>query len=205
MKTKKSFFAIIMACLMFVTTFPITAFAQKATDTDEYYGETFAVDMSQFEVLDESVMSREEAISMLGLTPEEAKEVQLYTCEISSDSSDSVTTRSIEVLNAGDVKPYDLTFHRYNRGLDRKFNGNKMKWAARLISTNGTMASVVRCSYDVPNGYETMDLTPGEYDTLYTTWFKIYYGGTYYWKYYGYGGTYDNPAQHTVRLVIAIL
>lgn len=70
MKTKKSFFAIIMACLMFVTTFPITAFAQKATDTDEYYGETFAVDMSQFEVLDESVMSREEAISMLGLTPE---------------------------------------------------------------------------------------------------------------------------------------
>lgn len=205
MKTKKSFFAIIMACLMFVTTFPITAFAQKATDTDEYYGETFAVDMSQFEVLDESVMSREEAISMLGLTPEEAKEVQLYTCEISSDSSDSVTTRSIEVLNAGDVKPYDLTFHRYNRGLDRKFNGNKMKWAARLISTNGTMASVVRCSYDVSNGYETMDLTPGEYDTLYTTWFKIYYGGTYYWKYYGYGGTYDNPAQHTIRLVIAIL
>ncbi len=205
MKTKKSFFAIIMACLMFVTTFSITTFAQETADTNEYYGEVSVVDMSQFEILDESVMSHEEAISMLGLTLEEAQEVQLYTCEIGSDSSDSVTARSIEVLNVGDVKPYDLTFHRYNRGLDRKFNGNKMKWAASLFSTNGSMVSVVRCSYDVPSGYETMDLIPGQYDTLQTTWFKIYYGGTYYWKYYGYGGTYDNPAQHTVRLVIAIL
>ncbi len=205
MKTKKSFFAIIMACLMFITTLPLTAFAHESTNADEYYGEVSVVDMSQFEILDESVMSREEAISMLGLTPEEAEQVQLYTCELGSDSSDGATARAIEVLNAGDVKPYDLTFHRYNRGLDRKFNGNKMKWAAHLTSTNGTMVSLVRCSYDVPSGYETMDLTPGEYDTLYTTWFKIYYGGTYYWKYYGYGGTYDNPAQHTVRLVIAIL
>lgn len=203
--SRKSFLAAIMACLMCLASIPCTVFAAEADTTMPDVGKVLVADMSDLELLDESVMTREEAIQMLGLTEEEAEQVTLYTCTIGSDDSSLPTGRAIEELNAGDVKPYDLTFHTYNRGLDRKFNGNKMKWAARLVSTNGTGASVMRCSYDEPNGYESMDLTPGYYDTLYTTWFNIYYGGTYYWKYYGFGGTYDNPAQHTIRLVIAIL
>ena len=203
MKTKKSFMAFIMACLMLVTALPCTAFAQESPSVDDI-GQVSVVDMSDFELLDDSVMTREEAIQMLGLTPEEAEKVTLYTCTVGNDSSEK-STRAIEELNSGDVKPYDLTFHTYNRGLDRKFNGNQMKWAARLVSTTGTGAMVMRCSYDLPDGYESMDLTPGYYDTLQTSWFNIYYGGTYYWKYYGFGGTYDNPASHTIRLVIAIL
>lgn len=203
--TIKSFLSIVLTCLMCIFFFPYTAFAAEAESMSSYSGEVYVADMSDFELLDDSVMTREEAIQMLGLSKEEADKVTLYTCTVGSDDSSALTRREIEVLNSGDVKSYDLTFHTYNRGLDRQFNGNKMKWAARLVSTNGTGAIITRCSYDTPDGYESMDLSPGYYDTLYTSWFNIYYGGTYYWKYYGFGGTYDNPAQHTIRLVIAIL
>lgn len=204
MKAKKSFLAMLLASVMLVCAMPCTAFAQNSSsDTD--YGIISVADMSNFELLDDSVMTREEAIQMLGLTEEEAEQVTFYTCEVGVDSSEKAT-RSIETLNSGDVKAYDLTFSTYNRGLDRVFKGNQMKWGCRLVSTTGSGVSVMRCSYDVPDGYEVMDLTPGYYDTQSTTWFSIYYGGTYYWKYYGYGnGTEYGPHLHTLRLVIAIL
>ncbi len=203
MKTIKSLLVAALACLMLITAIPCTAFAEETLPTDTY-GTVSVVDMSDFELLDDSVMTREEAIQMLGLTPEEAEKVTLYTYEIDSDSLEA-TTRSVPEQNSQEVKTYEFSFSRYNRGLDRIYNGNKMKWGARLVSTNGTGVLVVRCSYDEPNGYEEMYLTPGYYDTQQTTWFSIYYGGTYYWRYHGDGGTYDNPATHTIRIVVAII
>ena len=203
MKTKKIFYSFVMAFLLIFSSVPYTAVAQEISFSADT-GYVSVIDMSNFELLDDSVMTKDAAIQLLGLTAEEAEKATFYTCTLGSDSSNATNSQSIETLKSGEVKSYEFSFQNYNRGVDRKFNGNQMKWAATLLSTNGTMVSVTRCSYDKPSGYETMDLTPGSYSFQQTDWFDIYYGGTYYWKYYGYGGTSAKPATHKVRLAIAV-
>lgn len=179
---------------------------------------------STFIPLNESTISFEEAIEYLGLTPEEAENVQLYVEETTGDltnqqnndielCSEIVTDPSRTYINSGEIfNPGYFSFTGYNRGRYRTFNGSKVKLAYIWKPTSTTEYSQMYttfCRYGLSNPVNTLCLytnnpEPNGYYSAQTDWINIERGWDYNIQYDAQVFQYNTPITVSVCTIFAV-
>ena len=178
---------------------------------------------STFIPLNESTTSFEEAIEYLGLTPEEAENVQLYVAETSGDLSNQqnndiqpcseVTDPSRTYINSGEVfNPGFFSFTGQNRGRYRTLNGSKAKLAYVWKPTSTTQYSQLYTGFfryglssPVKNFWlYTNNPDSNGYYTGRTDWIDIEKGWDYNIEYEAKVFQYNTPITVSICTIIAV-
>lgn len=178
---------------------------------------------STFIPLNESTISFEEAIEYLGLTPEEAENVQLYVAETTGDLTNQqnngiqpcteVTDSSRTYINSGEVfNPGFFSFTGYNKGRYRTLNGTKAKLAFVWKPTSTTEYSqltTVFCRYGktYPAHQQwlyTNNPEPSGYYASQTDWIDIEKGWDYNIQYDAVVYQYNTPITVSICTIIAV-
>lgn len=117
----------------------------------------------------------ENAISLLGLSDEEAQNVTLY----------QTTSSGPDVLEHGvtQMPTFRLYSTSSNRGRDRIFNGTKLKVAVVVTGTPGDSLHFTFFSYDNVFIVRDIDIGDDGRGVYNGSWFDIRYGGTYFARY----------------------
>lgn len=148
-------------------------------------------------------LTREEAIEMLGLTDEEAENVQIYELT-PCDNDQAVQVRSIPSTVNDGVYYEDLTINSGFTGAPHVLNGTKTKWAVSVTAGNQQLF-IGMWSYDsswIYSGYRYNSITDG--NTFQTDWMPIDYGQTYYFKYHVNSNISGTIVPFQVRMVLAV-
>lgn len=186
LKLKRIISSFLVAVMMLSTS--LTAFAATNTTSSDIAD----VESTQ------SVMTREEALEILGITEEEAEGLTLYEFNESNPNGRAIPS----TINDG-VYYEDMSITGGFTGAAHPCNGNRFKWAVRVDSKGSGQLAIGLFSYDkslVPAGgswFENMYAG----NTYQSDWRTIYSGATMYFQYvYSYySGT---PANF--RLVVAV-
>lgn len=143
-------------------------------------------------------LTRDEAMEILNMTEEEAKNVSFYEV-IPSDSS--LTLRAIpSEINANEVTYEDLTISTSFTGATHKLNGSQFRWGVSISSGSGQLR-IGNYSYNSHwphNGIVYNNLQNG--NTYSTDWMDIEYGQYYYLRYYN-----DSGSVFHARIVMAVV
>lgn len=158
----------------------------------------------QLQSIEEVGISREEAMEALGLTAEEAKDVDFYAVQ----SQDQL------VLNSGDAHTFDkFTFTDYNVGSYFTVNANQLKYGIIWELDASQHAATLRVSLE-PYGEDPADsilITTGNESgyrryTRQSDWISTYYGVDYHFIYESDAWAWD-PASITssVTMVVGVV
>lgn len=157
-KLRKAILAATLSLFMLFSSIPVYACEQSVQNDIEVCEITDDIDIQQ-------------AIELLGLTEEEAKEATFYSA-------------NVETIQPGVTQMPTFRMWGYNRGNDRIFNGTKLKTAIVIKGDYNAYVHVRFCSYE--RVLWTTDLRI--YDEGYAGdnsnyWQDIMYGGTYFMTY----------------------
>lgn len=163
---------------------------------------SFATEISN-EENNTTPLTREEAIEMLGLTAEEAENVQIYELT-PNDTEQTVQVRSIPSTVNDGVYYEDITFSSGFTGSPHVLNGKQVKWAVKVNAGNQQLF-IGMWSYNsnwIYNGYRYDSTING--NTFQTDWMPIEYGQTYYFRYHVNSNISGTIVPFNIRMVIAV-
>lgn len=197
-KRKTKVISILLALVMCISMFSSSAFAVEEIPT---------VDSTSLNVqsIEEAGISREEAIEILGLTPEEAKSITFYALR----SSDQLT------LNSGDVHTFDkFTFTDYNIGSYFTVNANKLVYSVIWELPSGQPPATLDVDlypFGESRAYH-IHLTSSMYTednsvmSSRSEWIDTYYGVDYHFIYTADAWEWDlRPVTSSVTMIVGVV
>lgn len=158
----------IMAMVMIFSISYTSAFAAEANETDGLVP------------IENDGITREEAMSALGLTEEEAENVKFYTQFIDGENSG---TPYGNALGWGVHDLGTFTFSDYNLGAYRTYNGTKVKITVQFTN-NMDYACNLRVLFKQYGGKEFGNLFCWNSGTYESDWININYGVDYLFEYF---------------------
>lgn len=157
-KIRKAFLGTLLTLSLLFASVPILACEEQLQSMNDILEITDPEDITQ-------------AVKLLGLTDEEAKESTFYSA-------------NIETIGEGVTEMPTFTMWGYNRGSDRIFNGTRLRTAIVIKGDTYAYLHVRFCSYERVLWFS--DLTIGDEGYAVDNpdyWQNILYGGTYFMTY----------------------